>query len=69
MKKVMFSIEELSEMQSLQVKGGFSANPLTQTECVNYVKACGSGIDQIRCINDVDGCGMVVVTKYAACPG
>ncbi len=64
MNKAKFSITELQELEALKIRGGSSANPLAQTECVNASKGCGAGVDQLRCLNAVTGCGMAPVITH-----
>ena len=40
----LFSVEELSLMESLEVKGGASEMAASQTGCSNYVAGCGGDI-------------------------
>ncbi|WP_424050953.1 hypothetical protein [Prevotella melaninogenica] len=40
----LFSVEELSLMESLEVKGGASEMPASQVGCSNNVAGCGCDI-------------------------
>lgn len=61
MEKTDFSMEELQEMETLAVRGGFSATPMSQPKCTNAAPGCGYGIEQVECVNTVTGCGMAPV--------
>lgn len=61
MDKTNFSKSELSEMESLKVLGGASANAMAQASCINNAPGCGAGVDQGGCTNEVAGCGSSVV--------
>lgn len=62
MKESFFTSEELSELESLQVRGGASGNtldPLAQLKCVNKDRGCGTGVIQYNCTNEKDSqCGI-----------
>ena len=51
MDKLKFSQNELLEMESLEVRGGASANAMAQGTCVNEASGCGAGVDQSSCTN------------------
>lgn len=59
MKSLKFSIEELQELESLQIRGGGDdvSETGTQNGCSNNAKGCGVGVSQIDCSNNVTGCG------------
>lgn len=40
----LFSVEELSLMESLEVKGGASEMPASQVGCSNNVAGCGCDV-------------------------
>lgn len=42
--KDLFSLEELSLMESLEVKGGASEMAVSQTGCSNNVAGCGCDV-------------------------
>lgn len=43
-KQELFSVEELSLMESLEVKGGASEMAASQTGCSNNVAGCGCDV-------------------------
>lgn len=59
MKKTQFSMEELQEMDSIQIRGGAGEGyePPSQEKCKNTAKGCGGGgIIQKACENAIEGC-------------
>lgn len=61
MLKEELSIEELSELELLEVRGGAATEPEAQTKCVNESVGCGAGgVVQVGCVNRVVGCTSVV---------
>ena len=46
MKKELFSSDELSELEALEVRGGNTASIMAQSKCVNNDPGCGGGTDQ-----------------------
>lgn len=61
MDKKRFSQNELLEMESLEVRGGASANAMAQGGCINEAAGCGANVDQSACVNKENGCGSTVV--------
>ncbi len=58
MKETKFTAEELSELESLEIRGGIVADSgNTQTQCVNNSNGCGSGVTQDSCSNGALDCG------------
>lgn len=58
MKETKFTAEELSELESLEIRGGIvSDSENTQNSCANTANNCGSGVTQGSCTNDAIGCG------------
>lgn len=56
----IFTMHELSEMESLEIKGGAERNPdgtMAQSGCSNSAAGCGAGVDQTSCSNSAAGCG------------
>lgn len=68
MDKLKFSQNELLEMESLEVRGGASANAMAQGTCVNEASGCGAGVDQSSCTNKATGCGSTVVVIKPTIP-
>lgn len=57
MDQTKFSQNELLEMESLKVRGGTSANAMTQGGCINIPADCGLDVDEDKCVNHAPGCG------------
>lgn len=57
MNKEIFSLNELSELEALEVHGGASASTMSQGICPNNEKGCGVGNEQDLCPNNAEGCG------------
>ncbi len=58
MKNLIFTHEELSEMEALEIKGGIAEpSAAVQNGCENSAVGCGSGVTQNGCINKAEGCG------------
>lgn len=55
-------------MESLEVRGGASANAMAQGSCVNEAAGCGAGVDQSNCTNKATGCGSTVVVIKPTIP-
>lgn len=68
MDKLKFSQNELLEMESLEIRGGASANAMAQGACVNEAAGCGAGVDQSNCTNKATGCGSTVVVIKPTIP-
>ncbi len=60
MKNLIFTKDELTEIEALEVRGGAAsaaAPNIPQTGCVNLSIGCGAGtVSQIGCSNAVAGC-------------
>ena len=61
MKKELFSTNELSELEALEVYGGNTASIMSQRECTNNASFCGSGVEQEKCTNDAKNCGATLM--------
>lgn len=58
MLKSIFSFQELSELEALEVKGGRSGLTL-QYQCSNSVVGCACELD-MQCVNRKAGCACLV---------
>lgn len=60
MKDLIFTKDELTEIEALEVRGGAASTAapnITQTGCVNLSIGCGGGtVSQPGCSNAVVGC-------------
>lgn len=61
MDKTRFSQNELLEMESLEVRGGSSANAMAQDGCINEAAGCGANVDQSSCVNKVSGLALALL--------
>lgn len=60
MKNLIFSRDELSQLEALEIKGGASGSSdgiMSQTGCTNAIKHCGGTTPQTGCTNVAQGCG------------
>lgn len=58
MKETKFTAEELSELESLEIRGGVIASVNgSQEKCINSAAGCGGTISQEACVNSIGGCG------------
>lgn len=63
MKNFFFTKDEISEMESLEIKGGIHLGPdgiMAQSGCINNKAGCGANVDQNACVNNETGCGSIV---------
>ncbi len=58
MDKEIFSPNELSELEALEIRGGATASTMSQGYCPNNDRGCGVGTDQGYCPNNAEGCGI-----------
>ena len=63
MNKELFSSNELSELEALEVRGGDTASIMSQTECENNALNCGADVDQTKCVNNEKFCGSSVISQ------
>lgn len=56
MLKGTFTIEEISQLEALDIRGGHGGTRDVNNGC-NMVAGCGCGASQTGCTNNVDGCG------------
>lgn len=56
MLKGTFTIEEISQLEALDIRGGHGGARDTNNGC-NLVSGCGCGTSQTGCTNNVKGCG------------
>lgn len=66
-KKELFSSDELSELEALEVRGGNTASIMAQSKCVNNNPGCGPGVEQDKCVNKTSGCGAHVIIIQDPC--
>lgn len=58
----VFSADELSALESLEIRGGaigMPDSPNGQMQCVNSSAYCGANVDQMKCTNSVKLCGAI----------
>lgn len=52
--KISFSVEELSQLETLDIKGGAMSGSATQIGCSNNASGCAC--PQVGCPNNSTGC-------------
>ncbi|MDE5877060.1 MAG: hypothetical protein K2H47_06155 [Muribaculaceae bacterium] len=69
MKKEIFTLEELHELETLEIRGGNTDGdvPPPQDKCSNYAFGCGGGVTQPGCTNWAAGCGGLITYNGSGC--
>ena len=67
MDRKLFSSDELSELEALELRGGSTASIMSQNGCENDAAGCGAGVDQDKCVNKTSGCGAHVIIIQNPC--